>query len=304
MIPRPRTALAALLLLAGCAQRSASAPSAASAQPPTASPAEALPGIPLDGLTDAQRENVAAVARETFCYCGCPHTISQCLRGHSGCKHASRMARLAVKYAATGASKEEIEKGLADYYASFDQRARLDPKPFGPPRGDAAAPVTMIEFSDFACPFCQQLRPVLEQFIADRKDRVKLFYVPFPIRSHPNAFEAAQAAEWARDHGMFWPMHDTLFAHAHALGVDDLAGYARDLGGDGDDLRRALESGKYVPRVEAAQETARAAGLSATPTLYLDGRKVIGVDYGPEGLEFTLEDEEEWVRHQGSWERD
>ena len=101
-----------------------------------------------------------------------------------------------------------------EYYASFDRRARLDPAEFGPPLGNADANVTLVEFSDFTCPFCRQLRPTLEAFVKARAGRVKLFYKPFPIEGHPGALEAAQAGEWARDAGIFWPMHDALFTAA------------------------------------------------------------------------------------------
>jgi protein-disulfide isomerase len=302
----PLLAALAASTLAGCAERAASGAGAAQvtvADTAPTTPEEALPGVPLDDLTPEQRQVLADVAREEFCYCGCPHTVSQCLRTHKQCNHAPRMVRIAARFAAAGATRQEIRKVLLDYYSSFDQRAKLDAKAYGPPLGDASAPVSIVEFSDFACPYCQMLRPVLETFVTERRARAKLFYVPFPIESHPNAIEAAQAAEWARDHGLFWPMHDALFGHAHQLAVDDLASYARDLGGDPGDLRQAIAAGKYLERIRAGQMMGRAAGLKGTPTLYFDGRQYTLPDFTPAMLELTLQDEEEWSRHRG-WDRD
>jgi protein-disulfide isomerase len=294
---RPAAPLAAALaLLAGAA---GAAPSAA-----PAAPEEALPGIDLSALSPAQRETAAAVARDAFCYCGCPHTVSACLREHKGCRHAPRMARLAARYAALGAKKEDVAKLLDEYYASFDRRARIDTAAFGPPFGDPGAPITLVEYSDFACPYCRALRPVLERFVEAHAGRVKLVYKPFPIDAHPGAFDAAQAAEWARGQGIFWKYYETLFAHPHDLGVDDLVSYAKELGADGAALRKALEDRSFAARVSASREEARTAGLRGTPTLFFDGRRLVLPDMNdPAVLELTLEDEEEWRAHRG-WRHD
>jgi protein-disulfide isomerase len=304
-----RSAVLTLLLLAGCAARTAATPASAAPDPSAglapATPEELLPGIPLDGLTPEQQRAVAEVAQETFCYCGVPKTISQRLRQHGGCHHAKRMARLATRLAMGGLPKAEVQATLLKYYASFDRprRARLELGGFGPPLGDPGATVTLVEFSDFTCPYCQLLRPALEKFVAERKGRIKLHYKPFPIESHPNAVEAAQAGEWARDQGIFWAFHDLIFQRPHALSPEELAGHASELGQDGAALRAALEAGTYRYKVEGSQAEARAAGLRSTPSLYFDGRLHLIPDYSEWMLEFTLQDEEEWLEKQG-WSRD
>lgn len=304
-------ALLLLSLLAGCAGRSSStqaavkASTSAATTPEPSTPEGFLPGIPLDGLSAEQQQLVAEVAQETFCYCGIPATISQRLRQPGACHHAKRMARLTTRLALGGLPKAEVKKSLERYYASFDRprRAKLEVASYGPPLGDAKAPVTLVEFSDFTCPYCQLVRPLLEKFVADRPGRVKLHYKPFPIETHPNASEAAQAAEWARDQGIFWELHDLMFTRPHQLSPEELAGHARELGKDGGDLQAALESGKYRYKVESSQAEARAAGLRGTPTLYFNGRIHLVPDYSEWMLEFTLQDEEEWQEKQG-WSRD
>jgi protein-disulfide isomerase len=304
------SAALSLLLLAGCATGTATAPApipapAQAAGPEPTTPEELLPGIPLDGLTPEQAQAVAEIAQEQFCYCGCTHTVSQCLRHHGGCHHAKRMARLATRLAMGGLAKAEVQQALLKYYASFDRprRAKLDLAGFGPPLGEASAAVTLVEFSDFTCPYCQLMRPVLEKFVAERKGRVKLHFKPFPIESHPNAVEAAQAGEWARAQGIFWTFHDLMFERAHFLSPDELVGYANELGKDGAGLRAALEAGTYRYQVEGAQAEARLAGLRGTPTLFFDGRMHFIPDFTEWMLEFTLQDEEEWQERQG-WSRD
>lgn len=269
------------------------------------SPEELLPGIDLSSLTPEQRGVAARVSRDEFCYCGCPHTLTGCLREHKGCRHAPRMARLTARLAGLGLTEVQVLRALTEYYASFDapKRARLELKASGPPLGNPDAPVALVEFSDFTCPYCQTLRPRLESFVKARPGRVKLYFKPFPLPSHPRSFEAALAAEWARDQGRFWPMHDLLFSRPHALDVESLAEMAREVGGDPADLRKALETRRHRSRVLSSQEEARRAGVTGTPTLYLDGRRYLLPDWSEDSLEFTLQDEEEW-RRSGGWARD
>ncbi len=298
----PAHALAAVALLAlAAAPRPAAAAEAAA---PASSPEALLPGVDLSALSAPQREVVARVAQDEFCYCGCPHTLSGCLREHQGCRHAPRMAELAARMAGLGLTEVQILKVLTEYYASFDaaKRVRLDVAGWGPPLGDPQAPVTVVEFSDFTCPYCQMLRTRLESFVKARPGRVKLFYKPFPLASHARALEAALAAEWAREKGLFWPMHDLLFSRSHALDDASLGEMAAEVGGDPADLGKALETQRHKPRIAASQEEARRAGLTGTPTLYLDGRRYLLPDWSEESLEFTLRDEEEW--RTGSWARD
>lgn len=276
--------------------------------PAAAQDANDLPGVDTSALTPGQLEVVKRVARDAFCHCGCPHTLAGCLRGHATCKHAPRMAALVVRLAAHDMSAEDILRTLVDYYAGFDcaKRAKLDVKAFGPPLGNPDAPIAIVEFSDFTCPFCQALRPELERFVRDHEGRVKLYYKPFPIPSHPRAREAAIAGEWARDGGFFWKMHDLLFEHPHALSDADLASYAATVGGDPEDLAAALAKSRDEARIAASQAEARTAGLRGTPTLYVNGRR-LDLPGGPaqmyELLATTLEDEEEWTRKE-RWDTD
>lgn len=252
-------------------------------------------------LTPPQRAVLAKVLSEEFCYCGCPHTLLGCLTEHKGCKHAPRMAALASRMAGMGLGPGEILKVLTDYYASFDRSKRvpLDVGSAGPPLGDPKAPVTLVEFADFQCPFCQQLRPRLEEFVKRNPGRVKLVFKPFPLPNHPRAQEAAEAVEWARDKGIFWQMHDAMFEQPNALDDESLVAMARRFGKDGEDLRKALAERRFRAKVQAIQAEGRRAGLAGTPTVFINGRKHVIPDYSDTVLEFVLSDEEEWLK--GGW---
>jgi protein-disulfide isomerase len=290
-------------ILAGLAACLLAALPIAAAEPAAPPAAGDLPGVDTEGLSAEQKGILAAWARDALCYCGCPHTVSQCLREHATCKHAKRMASLAARIVRAGAKRVELEKKVEGYYASFDRRARLDVSRFGPPLGDPGAPLSIVEFSDFTCPYCQLVRPGLEAFVRARASRVKLFYKPFPIESHPGALECAQAGEWARDQGRFWAMHDVVFENPGSHTVGDLADLARGLGLAPAELREAIADQRYLAKIRESQAEARAAGLKGTPTLFLEGRPLVLMDYSDEGLEQTLEDEEEWQAHHG-WTRD
>jgi protein-disulfide isomerase len=265
-----------------------------------------LPGIPLEALSPEQRATLVKVAQDEFCYCGCPHTLSGCLREHAKCGHAKKMAALAARLAASGLTQNEITKFLTEYYSGFDKAKRrtLNVKDFGPPRGKEAAPIQIVEYADFTCPHCQLMRPLMEEFIEDHGAEVKLYYKPFPLPGHEkvHAFEAAEAAEWAREKGAFWAMHDALFAHAHDLAPDDLVTYAKQLGTPQDDLKKALADHRLKAKVQSTLDEGHAAGVDGTPTLFFNGRKLsFGLDETMLG--FTLDDEVEWQKN-GGWAKD
>jgi protein-disulfide isomerase len=308
MTPRTPTALALAVTLAALL-RPAVTPAAPSLAERAAAKAAAdldaaLDELKLPGIGADQRQLLARYANGDFCYCGCPHTVSSCLLRHKACKHATRQLRLAAAAIAAqpSASPEEIKRFVNQYYRAFDHRAQIGLDGFGPPLGDEKAPVTLVEYSDFTCPFCQSLRPVLEAFVAANPGRVKLFFKPYPIESHPGAVEAAMAAEWAREQGAFWRFHDELFSSPKDL--DALAETAERLGLDAEDLRDALLSRRHEAKVLASRVEATQLGVHSTPTVFMNGRPLTLPDNTAEWLQFALEDEQELLANKGKWARD
>jgi protein-disulfide isomerase len=270
--------------------------------PPARSPAVDWSKIPdtvgVSSLTPPQKEVLARVLADEVCYCGCPHSLLGCLTEHKDCSHAPRMGALAARLAGMGLSSNEILKALTEYYASFDKqkRARFEVGALGTPLGDPRSPVTFLEFADFECPFCQQLRPKLEAFVKSHPGRVKLVFRPFPIPGHPHAESASEAVEWARDQGIFWPFHDGMFDNPKQLDVDSLVALADRLGKDGENLRQALADRKYRDRVQSGLIEGRRAGVVGTPSIFINGRRHVIPDYSDTVLEFVLEDEEQWLK--------
>ena len=139
-------------------------------------------------------------------------------------------------------------------------------------RGALDAPVTLIEYGDFECPYCAAAKPVLEEVLAGSAGGVRLIFRNFPLYEvHPYALTAALAAEAAAAQGAFWPMHDLLFAHQTRLSDWDLAKYATKLGLDGS---RVIgdPAQPYGDKVEADFALAVAAGVQGTPTVFINDR--------------------------------
>jgi protein-disulfide isomerase len=142
-------------------------------------------------------------------------------------------------------------------------------------KGNEAAPVTLVEFSDFECPACKGFNPVIDQLLQRYPDQVRVAFLQNPLRSiHPQAQGAAEASLCARDGGMFWQLHDEMFRDQRSLGREALKASARKVGLDGEVFDACLDSGKYAPTVEADVAQAASLGVSGTPSVFVNGRQV------------------------------
>jgi protein-disulfide isomerase len=143
-------------------------------------------------------------------------------------------------------------------------------------RGPATAPVTIFEWSDYQCPFCREVQSVLGRLQAEFPDKIRIAFKDFPLRSHARAVPAAMAARCAGAQGRYWEYHDLLFLAQPDFSRDDLLGYARRLGLDLDAFTQCTDSARYQDAVLADQREGREAGVRATPTFFINGRKIEG----------------------------
>ena len=259
-----------------------------------------LPGYPLDQVLPSIARQVFAYAKDAFGYDGCQTPLDQCLAQPAHQRHALRMLALATRLAAAGAKNVEIDTLLNTYYASFEASARValtvDPRMC---QGPEAAPVTLVEFSDFECPFCRMARPLLETLVT-ADGPVRLCFRPFPLHMHPHAQQAAEAALYAESQGKFWPMHDALFEHQSALELADLGRYAADVGLDPAALQQAVKTAAFQAQIDASKAEGDAAKVRGTPSIFFNGR-AFDLPLTPENLAQTVEDEAEWQAHGGHW---
>jgi Na+/H+ antiporter NhaA len=140
-------------------------------------------------------------------------------------------------------------------------------------RGPVDAPVTVVEYGDFECPYCGMAEPVVRELLRDFAD-VRYVWRNLPLNDvHGHAQLAAEAAEAAADQGAFWEMHDLLFAHQDALEPADLVGYAEQLGLDTDRFADALREHAGAGKVADDVDSADLSGVTGTPTFFVNGRR-------------------------------
>jgi Na+/H+ antiporter NhaA len=143
-------------------------------------------------------------------------------------------------------------------------------------RGPLDAPVTVVEYGDFECPYCGQAEPVVRELLRDFGD-VRYVWRHLPLSDvHPNAQLAAEAAEAAANQGAFWEMHDLLFDHQDALSADDLMSYADQLGLDVDRFSEELREQNGAPEIAEDVDSADLSGVSGTPTFFINGQRHYG----------------------------
>ena len=143
--------------------------------------------------------------------------------------------------------------------------------------GNPDAPVTIVEFSDFQCPFCAAARPTLEQLQQDYGDDVRLVWKDFPLTQiHPEAFRAAEAAQCAFEQDRFWEYHDQLFGNQAALDDESLKGYAAAIGLEAQAFDTCLVSSRHADRVRAGIDEGTLLGVTSTPTVLINGRFISG----------------------------
>jgi Na+:H+ antiporter, NhaA family len=155
--------------------------------------------------------------------------------------------------------------------------------------GPPDAPLELLMYGDFQCPFCTAAQPILRRVRERLAGRLRFGYRHFPLRAiHPDAERAAQAAEAAAAQGAFWPMHDALYGLRGRLGTGDIVAAAERIGLEGERLRADLEAGTYAAAVQADVERGEAGGVSGTPTFFVNGARHMG-QYDAQSLIAALE---------------
>ena len=155
-------------------------------------------------------------------------------------------------------------------------RAELHLPAGAPARGSLKAPVTIVEFSDFQCPYCVRAQPTLKRVRETYGEKVRFVFVDFPLDIHPQAKKAHEAAACANEQGKFWPMYDRLFTSEGKFQVADLKGYAGETGLDAAAFATCLDSGRHGDASERGVAEGARNGVTGTPAFFINGRMVVG----------------------------
>ncbi len=240
------------------------------------------------GLTAPQRYLALKVINTKPCDCGCPHgTIAKCKKDDPACPYAPTEVEVAVREARAGKTFEEIYAAVqhpAVTPSTMPQNTAQTPAvwhtmplaAWNPIRGPKTAKVTIVEFSDFQCPFCSRVEPTLQQIAKTYGDDVRLVWRNEPLPFHDHAIEAAEAAMAADAQGKFWPMHDKLFANQQALDRPSLDKYAQDVGLDMGKYKAAMEGHTYLEKIQDDAKVGSAAGATGTPAFFINGQYLFG----------------------------
>jgi len=145
-----------------------------------------------------------------------------------------------------------------------------------PAIGPADAPIQLVEWSDYQCPFCKRAHPTVEQVLSEYKDKVRFVYLDYPLPFHQMAMPASEAAHCALEQGKFWEYHRNLFENAGDLSAADLSKRASDLGLDGAAFSACIESKKHDGTIQEYASSGAAAGVTGTPAFFINGRSLVG----------------------------
>jgi protein-disulfide isomerase len=235
-----------------------------------------LPGVDWQGLTGAKKELALKMVRTEACACGCDMKIAECRMKDHTCATSKKLANAVVKDAAAGktetAIREDLKKIAAEPPPVLDDPVKISITG-DPVRGPANARVTLVEFSDFQCPYCStavgEAKTLMRQFPND----IRMVFKQFPLDSHSEAHFAAEAALAAQAQGKFWEMHDLIYAGFPHLSHAIVMGYAQKLGLDMKRFTAEVTSHKYAARVDAEEQQGEDAGVGGTPTFFINGKK-------------------------------
>jgi protein-disulfide isomerase len=235
------------------------------------------------GLTPPQRYLALKVLNTKPCDCGCPHgSIAKCKKEDPSCPVAPKEIEIAAREAKAGKTFDEIYAAVQ--HPAVNPAPAPDPgKPHRMPvssatpvRGNANAKVTIVEFSDFQCPFCGRVEPTLKEVMSTYGKDVRIVWRNEPLPFHEHAMEAAEAAMAAHAQGKFWPMHDKLFENQQTLDRASLDKYATEVGLDMGKYKAAMEQHTAKDKIQEDTAAGLAAGANGTPGFFINGEFLNG----------------------------
>jgi protein-disulfide isomerase len=267
-------AIAVVWLAAGALLRAESKPAADVSE---------VKEIDFNGLTDAQKKMALRVMNGNACNCGCSMTVAGCRRDmKNSCRRSLIFARTVVDAIREGKDEAAVDKALKAKSATFVE-ARVpedDGQVFSidvtnsPVRGPKTAPVRIIEFSDFQCPYCAELKKTLDQVLKAFPKDVQLIYKQYPLNIHPFARQAATASLVAHGQGKFWEMHDRLFQNFSSINDENIRVWAKEAGLNMAEYDKALQAGRFEPIIQKDMADGAAAKVLGTPTVFVNGKRI------------------------------
>ena len=244
---------------------------------------ENLPGVDFSGLSPVKTRALLRLLRNHDCACGCGMKVAECRVNDSQCSWSKGLAAAMADAIRAGKDENEaLEAAKASKWAHGPQPTKLLEDPViiptagSPARGPADAALTLVEFSDFQCPYCLLAVAKLNAVLDAYPGKIQLIFKQFPLDMHSQAALAAAAAIAAHRQGKFWPVHDALFAHRQELSRPSILALARTAGLDMPRFVADLDSAETKKTVARDMEDGDRAGVEGTPSVFINGRKYNG----------------------------
>jgi protein-disulfide isomerase len=237
------------------------------------------PGVDWHGLTGPRKQAALRLLQSEECTCGCSMKLAECRVKDPSCGVSRKLSSVVVKDIGDGKDAEFVRADLKKV-AGEPAPVLEDPVKIStagdPVRGPDKARMTIVEFSDFQCPYCSkavgEAKEVLRQFPND----VRLVFKQFPLDTHSEAEGAAEAALAAQAQGKFWEMHDLLYAGFPNVSRAKIMIYAKELKLDLPRFTADLDKHKFRARVQSEEKEGEEAGVAGTPTFFFNGKKYNG----------------------------
>ena len=238
------------------------------------------PAVPWDrlprsaALSDEQKEELAAVLAGTFGYASCADTLAACVAAPDPDPIAVRVADFCAWLVANGVPAKDL-KGYLEERARFANptktyHLRIEGRPT---YGNPDAPIVIVEFAEFKCPYCQKHSPTFKKLVDTSGGKVRHVFKHFPLKKHKGTVLSSCAAEAAHRQGRFWDMYTLLFQDRDRQSKKDILGYAESLHLDMAQFTKDLEDDTVRTIIENDKIEGLQAGVKGTPTLFIDGKR-------------------------------
>jgi protein-disulfide isomerase len=237
-------------------------------------PIRSLPQVDTSRLDDFGEGIWIDMVNQLLSPCGDPVSVARCVAEDRKCKKCVPAARYVARLVDDGYARDEIRDIYRIRYGEDTKVEKLTSHD-SPLRGSPMAAVTIYEFSDFQCPHCKMAAPELKKIVEGSNGKVKLIFKQYPLPMHPKAREASKATIAAHKQGKFWEMHDLLFENQERLQTANLDDFAEKIGLDMKRFRADMKAKDADKKIEADLAEGEAAGVDATPSIYVNGRRFV-----------------------------
>jgi protein-disulfide isomerase len=256
-----------------------------------------LDGVDFSGLSPARKTLALKALRTQACTCGCDMKVAECRVKDPPCSYSKGLASVTVAAIKAGKSADDAmaESKASKYGTRPTPKLLDDPVPIptvgSPAMGPADARITLVEFSDFQCPYCSKAVIQLNETLKAYPRDVRLIFKQYPLMElHPAASVSAAASLAAHQQGKFWPMHDVLFANRPKLSRQSILGWAKEIGLDMQRFTADLDSDATKKAVQRDMADGDKAGVEGTPTVFLNGQRYNG-SLAPEAFKPVIDSE-------------